>query len=67
MFDNVNTVLASTGSGMHLVLLIGTAIFCGTVAARVFQKLRIPQITGFIVVGVMLGPAQGGGRYEQSW
>ena len=59
MFDNINTVLASTGTGMHLVLLIGTAIFCGTIGARVFQMLKIPQIIGFIVVGVLLGPALG--------
>ncbi|MBN2132534.1 MAG: cation:proton antiporter [Sedimentisphaerales bacterium] len=55
----MNTVLASTGTGMHLILLIGTAIFFGTVGARVFQKLKIPQIIGFIVVGVILGPVLG--------
>jgi len=59
MFDKINTVLASTDTGMHLVLLIGTAIFCGTIGARVFQKLKIPQIIGFIVIGVVLGPLLG--------
>jgi len=59
MFDKINTVLASTDTGMHLVLLIGTAIFCGTIGARVFQKLKIPQIIGFIVIGVALGPLLG--------
>jgi len=59
MFDEINTVLASTDTGLHLVLLIGVAIFCGTIGARVFQALKIPQIIGFIVIGVGLGPVLG--------
>lgn len=41
---------------MQLILLLGTAIFFGTIGARLFQKLRIPQIIGYIVIGVLLGP-----------
>ena len=56
MNDTTNILLASSDEGMQLILLLGTAIFFGTIGARLFQKLRIPQIIGFIVIGVLLGP-----------
>lgn len=37
------------------VLLIGVAIFFGTVGARFFQKFRIPQVVGYVVIGLVLG------------
>ena len=43
----------------NLVLLVGIAIFGGTVGARIFQRLRIPQILGYIVIGILLGPVLG--------
>ena len=43
----------------NLVLLVGIAIFGGTVGARIFQRLRIPQILGYIVIGILLGPILG--------
>lgn len=42
--------------GLNVVLLIGIAVFCGTVGARVFQRLRIPQIIGYVTIGIILGP-----------
>ena len=41
---------------VNIVLLIGIAIFGGTVGGRIFQKLHIPQIVGYIVIGIILGP-----------
>jgi Kef-type K+ transport system membrane component KefB/predicted transcriptional regulator len=58
MSDVSGTVVAQ-GTGTDLVLLIGIAIFCGTVGARIIQKLHIPQIIGYITIGVILGPALG--------
>lgn len=40
---------------MNLLLLIGAAIFGGTIGGRLFQKLRIPQVVGYIVIGVIIG------------
>jgi len=40
----------------NIVLLTGVAIFGGTVGARLFKKLRIPQIVGYVAVGIVLGP-----------
>jgi len=39
-----------------IILLIGIAIFGGTVGAKIFQRLHIPQILGYIVIGILLGP-----------
>ncbi len=40
---------------LNLVLLFGLVILGGTFGARLFQKIRIPQVVGCIVVGILLG------------
>ncbi|MFQ5453359.1 MAG: cation:proton antiporter [Candidatus Zixiibacteriota bacterium] len=40
---------------METLFLVGIVIFLGTSAGKVFQKLKIPQVVGYIVVGVLLG------------
>ncbi|HUU20285.1 MAG TPA: cation:proton antiporter [Sedimentisphaerales bacterium] len=40
----------------NIILLIGIAIFAGTVGARIIQKLHIPQIIGYMAIGIILGP-----------
>lgn len=42
---------------MNILFLVGLTIFLGTVGAKLFQKLRIPQVVGYIIVGVLLGPS----------
>ena len=44
---------------VNIILLIGIAIFTGTVGAKVIQKLHIPQIIGYVTIGVILGPLLG--------
>ena len=48
---------AATGDPHHLpiILIMGLAIFLGTIGARLFQKLRIPQVVGYIVIGLIIG------------
>jgi len=48
--------ILAQGRDINLVLLIGLAIFFGTAGAKIFQRLRIPQIVGYIIVGIILGP-----------
>jgi Kef-type K+ transport system membrane component KefB len=50
-------VIAGSETSGHLnsALLFGLLILCGTFGARLFQKLRIPQVVGCIVVGILLG------------
>ncbi|MDE5614960.1 MAG: hypothetical protein K2I74_10005 [Treponemataceae bacterium] len=44
-----------TLSGARFVLLLGIMLFFGSVGGRIFQKLKIPQVVGYIVVGILLG------------
>jgi len=55
MTELLGTILAES-ENLNLILLIGIAIFCGTMGAKVFQRLRIPQIVGYIVIGITIGP-----------
>jgi len=55
MAEQLRGLLANT-EPMPLILLVGIAIFAGTVGAKIIQKLRIPQIIGYIAIGVILGP-----------
>ena len=41
---------------LNIILLIGVAIFGGTIGARVFQRLSIPRILGYVTIGILLGP-----------
>jgi len=51
-------LLQTTSSSVHhlnLILVLGIAAFGGTVGAKVFQRLHIPQVVGYIVIGLLLG------------
>jgi Kef-type K+ transport system membrane component KefB len=39
----------------HILLLLGIAIFFGLTGGRIFKKLKIPQVVGYIIIGVILG------------
>ena len=40
---------------MPILLVIGLAVFFGTVGAKIFQHLRIPQVVGYIAIGLLVG------------
>lgn len=40
---------------LNILLLLGLALFGGAVGGRLFQKLRIPQVVGYIMIGILLG------------
>ncbi|HDY64976.1 MAG TPA: CBS domain-containing protein [Phycisphaerae bacterium] len=40
---------------LPILLIVGFALFAGGLGARLFQRLRIPQVVGYIVIGVILG------------
>ena len=37
------------------LVVVGLAVFFGTIGARLFQRLRIPQVVGYIVIGLVVG------------
>ncbi|MBU2591280.1 MAG: fructose PTS transporter subunit IIA [Nitrospinota bacterium] len=41
--------------GLNILLLIGIGIFFGIGGGKIFQKLKIPQVVGYIIIGVIVG------------
>jgi len=58
MIDVLATTLTE-GEGLNIILLIGIAIFGGTIGARIFQRFHIPRIVGYVAIGIILGPLFG--------
>jgi Kef-type K+ transport system membrane component KefB/predicted transcriptional regulator len=48
--------IISLPQGLNFLLMIGIAIFGGTIGAKMFQRLRIPQVVGYVAIGLVLGP-----------
>ena len=44
---------------LNMLLIIGLSMFFGTIGAKLFQKLHVPQIIGYITIGIVLGPLLG--------
>jgi len=49
--------LFSSISYFHIntLFVLGLALFGGTIGGRLFQKMRIPQVVGYIFIGIILG------------
>ncbi len=43
------------GISTSTLLVLGTAIFGGTLGATLFQRFRVPQVVGYIVMGLIIG------------
>ncbi len=50
----VNSNVGGIGH-LNLLLLLGIAVFGGTIGARLFHKLHFPQIIGYIIIGLIIG------------
>jgi Kef-type K+ transport system membrane component KefB/predicted transcriptional regulator len=53
-FANISSSIA--GERVDLVLLFGLIVLLGSFGARLFQKFHIPQVVGYVTVGIILGP-----------
>ncbi len=40
-----------------MLIVLGLALFGGTIGGRLFQKLHVPQVVGYILIGWALGPS----------
>lgn len=40
---------------LNLLLLLGLALFGGVLGGRLFQKCKIPQVVGYIIIGLIIG------------
>ena len=56
MFDQLtHTITKLSGAHLNALFLLGLILFTGTVGGRILQKLRIPQVVGYIIAGILLG------------
>jgi len=55
MWSILAEVVNGTAHHLNVILVLGIAVFGGTVGAKIFQRLRIPQVVGYIVIGIVLG------------
>ena len=39
----------------NLILLLGIILLLGALGGTVFKKLKIPQVVGYIVIGIIIG------------
>jgi len=55
MNELLENMLAQGIEHLNIILLMGLAIFFGTAGAGIFQKFRIPQVVGYVVIGLIIG------------
>ncbi|MGR3218231.1 MAG: cation:proton antiporter domain-containing protein [Candidatus Anammoxibacter sp.] len=56
MFEQINDTFSKvTIFDLNILLLLGIALFGGTLGGKVFQKIRMPQVVGYIIVGLIVG------------
>nr|MBU1328459.1 cation:proton antiporter [Candidatus Omnitrophota bacterium] len=48
-FNNISSV------HLNALFLLGLVLFAGAVGGKIFQWLRIPQVVGYIIAGILLG------------
>ncbi len=42
-------------NNLNILLLLGIALFGGTIGGRLFQKIKFPQVVGYIIIGILIG------------
>ena len=47
--------LLQTDTHLPLLMIVGGALLFGAFGGRLFQKLKVPQVVGYIIIGVILG------------
>ena len=56
MADVFSQILAQASLfHVNIVLFLGIILFGGAVGGRIFQRLKVPQVVGYIIIGVILG------------
>ncbi|MBU1998704.1 MAG: cation:proton antiporter [Candidatus Omnitrophota bacterium] len=56
MFEQIGYILDKVSIlKLNILFLLGLALFGGTIGGRIFQKLRIPQVVGYMVIGILIG------------
>ena len=40
---------------LNILFFLGLALFGGAIGGRIFQRIRVPQVVGYIFIGIILG------------
>ena len=51
----LKSLLASANSFMIFCFIFDAVLILGAIGGRLFQKLKIPQVVGYIVIGIIIG------------
>jgi cell volume regulation protein A len=51
---------AAIHSAKHILLIVGTILLCGSLSGILAQKLKIPDVVVFLIIGMGLGPELAG-------
>jgi Kef-type K+ transport system membrane component KefB len=54
----MSDILASLSDKMYhlnMLFLLGLALFGGTIGGRFFEKIKIPKVVGYIIIGIIIG------------
>ncbi|MFC1709784.1 cation:proton antiporter [Candidatus Omnitrophota bacterium] len=56
MFEQVSNFFTKISIyHLNILFLLGLALFGGAIGGRLFQKLKIPQVVGYIAIGIAIG------------
>lgn len=60
MEEMLVSIAASAGEAVSLlqfniILFLGIILFGGAIGGRLFQRIKVPQVVGYIIIGVILG------------
>ncbi|MBU0504009.1 MAG: cation:proton antiporter [Candidatus Omnitrophota bacterium] len=56
MTEQVSYILSKISiPHLNILFLLGLSLFGGTIGGRILQKLRIPQVVGYMAVGILIG------------
>ncbi|MCD6595933.1 cation:proton antiporter, partial [bacterium] len=56
MYEIINSVSRNISiHHLNILFILGIALFGGTIGGRIFQKLHIPKVVGYIAIGILIG------------
>ncbi|MFT5388306.1 MAG: Kef-type K+ transport system membrane component KefB/CBS domain-containing protein [Candidatus Omnitrophota bacterium] len=56
MIETLNQIISTISiSHLNILFVLALVLFGGTLGGRLFQKMKIPQVVGYIMIGVLLG------------
>jgi len=54
--EHIHQIYAALRSlELHILFLLGLALFGGTIGGRLFQKIKVPQVVGYLIIGFIVG------------